>query len=608
SEQRTIAGIQKSLAYTYNLDSSVATLTYPSGAVVSYMPDAAGRIVSAIDPGNNISYVTGATYGPDSGLTGFVSGRSSAFNGITNSFSYNNRLQPTNMSATAPNATVFSVGYDFHLGNGDNGNVFAITNYRDQTRNQSFAYDSLNRLISAQNAGTDCTKNTVNGKTEYWGNSYSYDAWGNLLQKTVTKCSAENLSVSALANNQLVGYTYDAAGNMQHDATSGFNYSYDQENRITSAAGYTYAYDSDGNRVEKSNGSTGTIYWPMSPGIVAESDLSGNLKSEYVFFGGKRVARKDLPGGAISYYFNDNLGTASVITDSAGNIKADSDYYPWGGELQFANGDPNHYKFGGHERDGETGLDYMLARYYSNPLGRFLTPDWAAKPITVPYANFGNPQSLNLYTFGKNNPRTFGDPDGHFTDYYSPEGKKLGSDGINNGAVAITKYGVDKMSDGTVNGLTTCAVGCTTIEKSTGVAIQASVDRTEKPAGGDTKGNFHEEGFTQDKNGTIHNAQPGPVSRPGDTEAHVTQTVTSNTAIEEHTHPAGTKDAAGTTTLGGRTFRPEPSPPDIKGAGNTPAIGQQITHIEASAGDRTVYFYDDKGVYAHVPLSAFPEK
>jgi len=42
-------------------------------------------------------------------------------------------------------------------------------------------------------------------------------------------------------------------------------------------------YDADGNRVEKSNGSTGTIYWYMSPGIVAESDLTGAPKSEYVF-------------------------------------------------------------------------------------------------------------------------------------------------------------------------------------------------------------------------------------------------------------------------------------------------------------------------------------
>jgi hypothetical protein len=29
-----------------------------------------------------------------------------------------------------------------------------------------------------------------------------------------------------------------------------------------------------------------------APGIVAESDLSGNLESEYVFFNGNRIARK----------------------------------------------------------------------------------------------------------------------------------------------------------------------------------------------------------------------------------------------------------------------------------------------------------------------------
>jgi len=154
----------------------------------------------------------------------------------------------------------------------------------------------------------------------------------------------------------------------------------------------------------------------MSPGIVAESDLSGALKSEYVFFDGERVARKDFPGGAVSYYFSDHLKTASVVTDSAGNIKEDEDFYPWGGELQFVNNDSNHYKFGGHERDNETGLDYMLARYYSNPLGRFLTPDWAAKPAAVPYAVLDDPQSLNLYTYVRNISTSKTDPDGHFQD------------------------------------------------------------------------------------------------------------------------------------------------------------------------------------------------
>jgi RHS repeat-associated protein len=309
--------------------------------------------------------------------------------------------------------------YECHLGDGNNNNVFAITNNRDHNRDQTFTYDPLNRLISAQNAGTDCTQHTANGKTEYWGNSYGYDAWGNLLQKTITKCGAENMNASADARNWIhaptgADYQYDAAGNMTYDA-SGQYYSYDQENRITGAGGYTYTYDADGNRVKKANGNSGTLYWYMSPGIVAESDLNGTLQSEYVFFDGERVARRDGDNGAggVFYYFSDHLKTASVITDSAGVIKSESDYYPWGGELQFVNSDSNHYKFTGKERDAETGLDYFGARYYSNGLGRFITPDWAATPEPVPYADLDDPQSLNQYSYVRNVPTVNVDLDGH---------------------------------------------------------------------------------------------------------------------------------------------------------------------------------------------------
>ena len=221
-----------------------------------------------------------------------------------------------------------------------------------------------------------------------------------------------------LVNNQLTGYGYDAAGNMTNDPTDGDTLVYDQENRIATAtrSGVTtnYTYDSDGNRVKKVSGSIGTLYWYMAPGIVGESDPAGVMKSEYVFFCGERVARRDLvaPAG-VFYYFSDHLKTASVITDAAGNIKAESDYYPWGGELQFVNNDSNHYKFTGKERDTESGLDYFGARYYSNGLGRFISADWSATPIPVPYADFGDPQSLNLYGYVRNIPTSSTDPDGH---------------------------------------------------------------------------------------------------------------------------------------------------------------------------------------------------
>jgi RHS repeat-associated protein len=433
AETRTLTGannaaISKNLSYEYNLDGSLYKLHYPSGNVVTYTPDSAGRTLSAIDSGNGINYVTGATYGPDSALTGFISGYSASFAGITNAFSYNKRLQPLTMSANAPSQTVFSIGYDFHLGNGssgaDNGNVYGITNYKDQNRNQIFTYDPLNRLISAQNAGTNCAATVIGGKSEYWGNSYGYDAWGNLLQKSVTKCGAENLVVTADSHNWIhasgTDYQYDAAGNMTFNATPPTqNYTYDQENRLTGAAGYAYTYDGDGNRVRKSSSSTtGTLYWYMTPGIVGESDLSGNLTDEYVFFDGERIARKSTNG--VFYYFSDHLKTASVITDSSGNIKSESDFYPWGGELQFVANDSNHYKFTGKERDSETQLDYFGARYYSNGLGRWVSADWSPTPIPVPYADFGDPQSLNLYQFVGGNPASKADPDGHWPTLLAP--------------------------------------------------------------------------------------------------------------------------------------------------------------------------------------------
>lgn len=64
----------------------------------------------------------------------------------------------------------------------------------------------------------------------------------------------------------------------------------------------------------------------------------------------------------------------------------------------------------------ETSLDYFGERYYTNGSGRFMTADYVGydlEPVGVPWANFNNPQSLNLYSYVTNNPTSFTDPDGH---------------------------------------------------------------------------------------------------------------------------------------------------------------------------------------------------
>ena len=156
--------------------------------------------------------------------------------------------------------------------------------------------------------------------------------------------------------------------------------------------------------------------------MLAESDLSGNITAEYVYFNGKRLARTDNPTNAetsaLRYYISDQLGsTDMVMNETFSQVLEDIDYYPYGGIAQQTGlGDLNHFLFTGKERDSETGNDYFGARYYASNMGRFMTPDWAARPITVPYANFGDPQSLNLYGYVRNDPVSVADADGHELD------------------------------------------------------------------------------------------------------------------------------------------------------------------------------------------------
>ncbi|HTC93412.1 MAG TPA: RHS repeat-associated core domain-containing protein [Terriglobales bacterium] len=429
--------VSQQFNYAYNLDGSLKSIIYPSisypGPIrIDYGYNRAQRPVSAVDAQDHINYYTGALYTAFGAPSSMIYGVTPNSTGITWTNNYNIRMQPTLLSATSPTQTVLSVGYDFGTCNynqTNNGNVCKLINGRDATRNQSFTYDNLNRLLSATSSN--------------WSESFGYDPWGNLLQKNVSGSLLPtefgfNPPLTVNVNNQVTSWCYDAAGNIVGPSGTCPSYTqptpqayenvFDGQNRLTSytVKGTTtttsYDYDADGQRVSKINpDGSGTLYW-YGPGgeALEETDLAGNMTADYIFAGGKRIARLDLPNPCsltfpVHYYFADHLGSADVITNSdASTIEAETEFYPWGGEHDITDlGIDNHYKFTGKERDPETGLDYFGARYYGSSIGRFITPDWAAKPVTVPYANFGNPQSLNLYSYVKNNPTTFGDPDGH---------------------------------------------------------------------------------------------------------------------------------------------------------------------------------------------------
>lgn len=429
---RSLGSVQKVLSFnfTYNHDGSLSTVKYPSTNLVTYVIGSAGRPITVSDSHNN-TFVSSATYAPHGAVAGMRSG-----NGIVTTNYYNSRLQPALLSA-AGSAVVFSICYDFHSGKaisvgtgtqscqfnaytaGNNGNVYQVGNKLDSTRSATFGYDALNRLTNAN------TVNTTSGNC--WGEVYSLDNWGNLTNiagaSGMGSCWTESfLGGSGTSTNQLTNFCYDAAGNLALNTpcptgTLTPTYNYDSENRLSSTAGYSYYYDANGQRMEKLSGAIGTMYWAGPNGdYLSETDLSGNITEDYIYANGERIARIDQPSATVHYYFSDKLNSASVITDPNGTVQEQYFYEPFGGMVASIGSDPNHYKFNGKERDTESNLDQFGARYYAYGMGRFMSADWAGKPTAVPYAHYGNPQSLNLYSFVQNNPATMGDPDGHEED------------------------------------------------------------------------------------------------------------------------------------------------------------------------------------------------
>jgi RHS repeat-associated protein len=238
-------------------------------------------------------------------------------------------------------------------------------------------------------------------------------------------------------NSAVNGFQYDASGDVLADNLN--RYLYDGEGRICAVAntpvpGMTtmtgYIYDAEGTRVAKGS----ITAWSCNPSVngfqtiydyvvgltgeqVAEMgvDANGSIVPQHnnVWWAGKLLATYDKD--SLHFYLNDWLGTRRAQTDASGVTEQTCQSLPFGDQLGCTNSIqyPTEHHFTGKERDYESGNDYFEARYYSSAMGRFMSPDWSAKVMPVPYAVLGDPQSLNLYAYVRNNPLSRFDADGH---------------------------------------------------------------------------------------------------------------------------------------------------------------------------------------------------
>jgi RHS repeat-associated protein len=88
-----------------------------------------------------------------------------------------------------------------------------------------------------------------------------------------------------------------------------------------------------------------------------------------------------------------------------GQLVYNFEYWPYGEEFTSSEYNWDSYRYTGHQRDYDLGLDYMRSRHYSYTLGRFYQPDSVNGSI-------GSAMSWNLYSYVQGNPMNLTDPTG----------------------------------------------------------------------------------------------------------------------------------------------------------------------------------------------------
>ncbi len=342
------------------------------------------------------------TYAAHGAITGVT------FGGVlAEARTYNSQLQTTQIQA----GSLLTLGYGFSATQ-NSGNVSSqtINDGVNPPKTQTYTYDAVNRLATASEGST-------------WSQTYVYDPLGNrallgtssdpstgvdkILLPTTTSTTAVPYT-----NNQWTGtgVTYDQRGNLtgvQVDAGDSFSAVYDAESRNTSVTTallgvsetVNYGYDGEGKRVTKSIVGGATIAFVY--------DAQGQLTQEY----------GSPADSGTQYLTSDPLGSTRLVSTISGGVASAfnrSDYLPFGQEIPSTWNRSNYQldtvqriKFTSKERDAETGLDWFNVRYFSSAQGRFTSPD---QPFID--QDPSNPQSWNLYGYGRNNPLRYSDPTG----------------------------------------------------------------------------------------------------------------------------------------------------------------------------------------------------
>jgi RHS repeat-associated protein len=400
---------------TYNSQGLAASLVGTNVYVQASHYDAAGRVISRTVGSGAVQWQTQYTYYPWSTANG------------------QGRLHILQSGPLTNTTLLQNLTYTYDAV----GNVKTIVDGVNFGQRQCFQYDPLDRLTRATTSADPvqlCT--TPPAGAGNYSEGYEYYKGGSLKRKGAADNANDGLYTydaghpHAVATYRGNSYGYDAVGNMITRTVSGVTYTltYNAENRLTQVVSGTltasYTYDGDGNRVRSVITAGSQVTETHYVGQHYEKTV-GSGDTKYYYIAGQLVAFERSAGYGVDwgrrFVFRDHLGSTNVIINGSSGLLLWRDrYLPFGDVRDTYRRDAGfslqtQYRFTGQRLEqrlgvAEGGLDRGLyfygARWYDSSLGRFIQAD-----TLVPQP--GNPQALNRYSYVFNNPLRYTDPTGH---------------------------------------------------------------------------------------------------------------------------------------------------------------------------------------------------
>ena len=377
---------------SYNDAGQLTGITRVDGTPLTYSYDARGILAGITTPDIDHQLTIDASSRFTvlaSQITGGVA------SGFVRSYTPNDQLEGLDIDINGLTTFQYQITMD------DIGNRTGIT---DNGGARSYSYDAAGQLLTASHPDQS-------------NEAYSYDDLGNRLTSTFTAGAIDYDAANQIVRDSAFDYDFDLNGNLvtksnlSSDEVTHYSYSafdqlveIDHQNAVGMTISLTsYAYDGMGRRISRTVDGTVTKFVHQNTRVVASYDGSDTLLATYLHGPEPNMVLSMETMGEQFVFHRDPIGSVIAISDRLGGIVNEYAYDSFGRLMSESELVDNPFGFTGAERDVESGLYYMRARYYDSFSGRFVQADGR-----------GFTTGLNLYHYVKNNPLVFTDPNGEF--------------------------------------------------------------------------------------------------------------------------------------------------------------------------------------------------